>query len=492
MNKNKKRGSVIAYALIITSVVSIILVSILQYISSQIRFSSNRIHRESAFQVAEAGIHFYQWYLSHSIAGQTAQQIEDFWENGDPYGVDEPYEAEFSDPEGGAIGRYSIEVEPPEEGTTIVMVKSTGWTYAEPDAKRIIQVRFRRPSWSEYAILANDDMRFGPGTLVNGRIHSNDGIRFDGTATNIISSSLDMYDDPDHSGNNEFGVHTHVTAPPGNGVGNDFQNQEAPPIDPVPERPDVFQAGRVFPAPEIDFNGLVADMAHMKNEAQISGHGIYYDNTGCGNGNQQRNEGRHIILNGDRMTVRTVRNYNNSNKSITTEGCALNNVPIPDNGVVFVENDIWIEGTINDRRVTFVAADLMGGSPANIYVGGGNLLYTNFDGRDIIGLLAQSNIEVIKDSLDDLTLCAAMISGSGRIGRDKYTPFGCNSQSCEDHKGTITITGALATNLRYGFAYTNGTGYSYRILNFDNNLLYFPPPYYPTGTEYHIDQWEEL
>jgi hypothetical protein len=29
-------------------------------------------------------------------------------------------------------------------------------------------------------------------------------------------------------------------------------------------------------------------------------------------------------------------------------------------------------------------------------------------------------------------------------------------------------------------------------LNFDNNLLYYPPPYFPTGTEYSIDLWDEL
>jgi hypothetical protein len=50
----------------------------------------------------------------------------------------------------------------------------------------------------------------------------------------------------------------------------------------------------------------------------------------------------------------------------------------------------------------------------------------------------------------------------------------------------------MATNLRYGLAYSDGTGYTNRILIFDNNLLYWPPPYFPTGTEYSIDLWEEL
>jgi hypothetical protein len=73
----------------------------------------------------------------------------------------------------------------------------------------------------------------------------------------------------------------------------------------------------------------------------------------------------------------------------------------------------------------------------------------------------------------------------GRVGRDYYS-----SHSYD--KDTITINGSMATNLRYGFAYTDGTGYDNRILNFDNNLLYYPPPYFPTGTEYAIDLWDEL
>jgi len=484
---SQRKGSAIAYGLIIMSVVTIILVSILQYISSQIRFSSNRLEREKAFQVAEAGISYYRWYLAHEISGKSSEQIKDFWESGNPYGVASPYEAEFFDPESGAIGKYKIEVDPPNPGSTIVYLKSTGWTYREPNIKRTIQVRLRRPSWSEYAVLANDVMRFGENTEVYGRVHSNFGIRFDGLAHNVVASSVDQYDDPDHSGDNEFGVHTHVDEN-GGGVGNDFQAEEAPPLL-VPSRTDVFEAGREFPVPTVNFNGLSGDLAYMKSESQVPGHGIYYDNSECSN---KTNYGRHIIISGGTMTVTTVTKYNNANFSIQTEGCTLNNVEIPNDGVVFVENNLWLEGTINNKRVTFVAANLSGGEKATVYIGMDNILYTNYECSDNIGIIAQQDIEVIKNSLDDLTIEAALISQSGKVGRNYYTPFGCQSQSCEDHKGTITINGAMATFLRYGFAYTNGTGYSQRILNFSNFLLYCPPPYFPTGSDYSVDLWEEL
>ena len=466
--KTTQRGSALAYGLIIMMIVSIILVSLLQYISSQIKFSLNRVNREKSFQVAEAGIYYYRWYLAHQITGKTVQQIKDFWQSGNPYGVGTPYEAEFSDPEGGAVGKYKIEVDPPDTNSTIVMVKSTGWTYKDPNNKRVIQARFRRPSWSEYAVIANDVMRFGSGTEVFGKIHSNDGIRFDGFAHNVITSAVDEYYDPDHSGSQEYGVHTHIS-----------------PVDPypptaVPSRSDVFGAGRQFPVSPVDFNGLLSDLSSMKTESKITGHGKYFDNTSC-NGS---NYGRHIILRADgTMNVKTVTDYDDSSNAIISEDCS-NDYTIPNGGVVFVENNVWLEGTIDSRKLTIAAANLGSGAQTDVYLGINNLLYAHDDGREVLGVIAQHDIEVIENSLDFLTIDGAFLAQSGRVGRNYY--------GSDNHRNTITVNGSIATNLRYGFAYTDGTGYTNRVLNFDNNLLYYPPPYFPTGTEYSIDLWDEL
>jgi Tfp pilus assembly protein PilX len=516
-NKNKlidKKGSALAYALVMMAVVSIILVSLLQYISAQLRFSFYRGEREEAFQITEAGVYFYRWYLAHEISGKTAQQIKTFWQSGNPYGVATPYEAEFFDPEGGAIGKYRIQVTPPETDSTIVIVKVTGWTYKEPNTKRIVQARFRRPSWSEYSIAANDVMRFGAGTEVYGKIHSNDGIRFDGVAHNIVSSAMDKYDDPDHGGGVEFGVHTHVNAPPSSGINDAQRPNEAPP-NAVPNRVDVFRAGRQFPVPTIDFNGVISDLNNMKTESKISGHGLYFDTTGSGRSVMLKNNGTfdmctvnsygsasYSITNYAGIITGATKHPSDNGKVCTTNDCcavstcanitgngngkcvSLTNHVIPNKGIIFVENNVWVEGTIDNARVAVVAANLLGGTKSNIYIGNNNLLYTNFDGKDIIGLVAQKDISVIRDSQNDLTVDAALLAQSGRVGRDYY------SHSYD--KNSITVNGSIVTNLRYGFAYTDGTGYDTRILNFDNNLLYFPPPYFPTGTEYSIDLWDEL
>ena len=51
----------------------------------------------------------------------------------------------------------------------------------------------------------------------------------------------------------------------------------------------------------------------------------------------------------------------------------------------------------------------------------------------------------------------------------------------------------MATFLRYGFAYTNGTGYQNRNITYDANLLYGPPPSFPlTSEQYEPISWEEI
>lgn len=493
--KVKKRGAMLVYALIVVSLVSIILAASMQMVVSHIRYGLTRESREEALQVAEAGIYFYRWYLAHEVDGLTKKQVRQFWASGSAYGVNTAYESDFN-----GVGKYSITVTPPEANSTIVIVKSVGWTYKYPDIKRTVQVRFRQPSWSEFAVLCDSNIRFGSGTETTGPIHSNGGIRFDGVAHNVISSSVSSYNDTDYdacNGNNELGVHTCL--PPA----------DPPAPNPPPSRPDVFEAGRVFPVVEKDFDSVLADIADMKSEAGCSSvgnycsadhivgsNGIYFNNNGVG---------RHIRLNTDgTFQVRTVQSYNTTFNNIINYSGSWQTFDIPDGGIIFVEGNVWVEGQIDNKMVTIVAADLSGGSDKSIFLQH-DLKYTNYDGSDIIGLIAQGDVEVIKDSDNDLRIDAALLAQNGRVGRKYYSLVNtwwwgwitcpCGWTWCEDHKDTITIYGSIATKGRYGFAWGDScprsTGYTHRNLIYDNNLLYYPPPYFPTGVNYAIDLWDE-
>lgn len=488
-------GSILAYVLVIMTVVSMLLVSILTFISSQIKNGSYVAAREQTFQIAEQGIQFYKWYLAHQTDGRTAQQIETFWTSGTAYGVDSDYVSSVSDPSGGVMGSFRLRVTPPVPGSTIVLVESVGEMSKYPGKTRTIKVRFRRPSWSESAVLANDFMRFGEGTEAYGKIHSNLGIRFDGRAHNIVTSTVTSYNDPDHTGNNEFAVHTHVTS--SGAVNNSFRSSEAPP-NAVPARTDVFMAGREFPVSSIDFNGVLGDLSFMKSESQ-SGHGKYFAEDASSLGDL----GRRIILKTDgtfdTCRVRTVSDdsateFKRKSTGSNCSGCGLTsypnctwNYPIPDDGVIFVEDDVWLSGQVSNRKVTVVAANLTGsGADRSLYIPN-DLKYSTYDGADIIGAIGQVDVSVPKNSETDLRVDAALIAQKGRVGRPDY--------GTSDHKNVITVFGAIATNERYGFAWTNGSsdwGYTTRNLYYDNNLLYYPPPYFPTGTQYLVDLWEEL
>ena len=483
ISERLKAGFVSAYALVAFAVAITIISGLLVFVSNVMRQSSNEVSYQQALQVAESGVYFYQWYLAHNLDGKNAQQIKDFWQNGNPYGVSTPYAQDVKDFSGTPFGRYSVTVEPPDPDSTIVMVTSTGWTFKHPSIQRSVRLRLRRPSWSEYSVLANDVMRFGDGTEVYGPIHSNNGIRFDGIAHNIVTSAVTTYRDPDSG----------ITRP---GVWTSKSNES-----------QVFLAGKKFPEPLVDFNSVISDFSYMRDEAQSGG--LYF---GGDTYEKEINcryrwidsrwrwrcdiaefpvKGYHIILRtDDTIEVRKVTDYGGDIDDETetysiTEEISMGTYPLPANGLIYVNNNAWIEGQIDTANVTIAAADLDTSEDKDIYINN-DIKYTNKDGRDVLGLIAENNISVGLYSEDNLEIDAALLAQKGRVGRNYYY------SSSYRWRDTITVFGAIATNQRYGFAYVDGTGYDTRNLYFDNSLLYTPPPYFPTGTQYQIDLWEDL
>jgi len=483
MEKNKLRkknkGSALAYGLVIMLVVTIILTSMIGFIVSQLKFSLNRTDRAEAFQVAESGVYYYRWYLAHETSGKTAQQIQDFWSNGNPLGVGSAYVTDYE-----GIGEYKIEVTAPSQGSTIVTVKSTGWTYKEPNVTRIVQVRFRRPSWSEYIFLSNDFINFGDQAEVYGKVFSNNGIRFDGLAHNTVSSLLPSFNDPTWGGNRlQFGVHTTVNPADPNAPSYPWPNGT------VPNRTDVFMGGRKFPAPQVSFTGVTTDLANMKSQAQ-SGHGKYFDASGLGRKILLKSNGTYDVctVNSANSNSHNISKYNKTDGSGTCNSCSgdcLSNYPIVNDGVIFVENNAWVDGTVNGKRITIVAANLSGGgNQADIYIGteNSNLAYNTFDCNNMIGLVAQRDVRVLGSCPDNYIVDAALLAQTGTVGINDNGFSGKNS---------LTFNGAIASYLQPYFQHGN-SGFAVRFYDFDNDLLYCPPPYFPTGTQYSIDLWEEL
>ncbi len=489
----KKRGFILLNTIIFSSIAITVVYAFIGWANTSLKATRHLVAREQAFQIAEAGIDYYRWHLAHS---PTDYQ--------DGTGSPGPYIHDFKDKDGNIIGQYSLTITPPITGSTLIKIKSTGTVVSNPGVYRTIMTHLAIPSLAKYAVVANDVMRFGEGTETFGPIHANGGVRFDGLAHNLVTSAVSSYDDPDHedSGSEklEFGVHTHVKPPPSSGTYTNYVSAETPP-NTINERSDVFMAGRSFPYPTADFVGITANISQMKTDAQSDGH--YYNPSGS--------LGYHIVL----KTNDTYDLYKVTSLTAVPNGCKnklnedgwgtwsikssggqtlLGNYTFPNNGIIFLDDNVWVDGQINTARLTITAGhfpDIIA-SRRSITINN-DLIYTNYDGQDVIGLIAQKNINVGLISEDDLRIDAALVAQNGRAGRYYYGNGGsagnCGSTAQRD---ILTLFGMIATNLRYGFAFTDGTGYDLRYLNYDANLLYGPPPSFPlTSDKYSTVFWEE-
>ncbi len=480
MHKAKRSGqpgAILATLLIVSSAAAMILGAIIVWAGANVKLVRQQRERELALHVAEAGVNYYRWHLAHAPTD---------YKNGT--NQNGPYVIPYYDKDGVKVGTYTLTITPPVTGSTVVTVESVG-SLVTSSSSRAVRVKLAIPSIAKYAIVADANMRFGEGTVVNGLLHSNGGIRFDGTAYNLVTSARSTYTDTDSDActSNSWAVHTCLGT-----------NDPAPNTA-LPIRSDVFTAGRQFPIPEVDFVGLTSDLAQMKTLAQSNGR--YLASSGS--------QGYRIVFRTDdkfdlyrvtSVTSASASCRNNSNSGAVGwgtwtisngggNGTFMATYNLPANGIIFVEDNVWVDGTINTARVTLVAARFpLSSNPPAITLNK-DLRYTNLNGQDVIGLIAQGNINAGLSSASVMRIDAALISQNGRIGRYHYA-----SQCGAGYvRNDLVLYGMLATNERYGFAYTDNTGYTNRIINYDPHLLYAPPPSFPlTSDHYELISWEEL
>lgn len=469
------RGAILVMTLVFSFIFLMTAGGLLGFVNQQRKLSLSRQSQVTALVIAEAGANYYRWHLAHAqsdFADGTGQT------GCNPCG---PYVHAYTDPSGSQIGQFSLLITPPPVGSTIVKIKSTGSTVANPQLQRHVVVRYGRPSWAEFAVLANASLRFGTGTTVQGPLHANGGIRFDGKAYHVVSSARQTYDDLDADACtvNSWAVHTCVSP-----------SDPTPPTAP-PQRLDVFTAGRQFPVPSVNFDAITVDMNQMQTAAQANG--LHLNSSGrlgwhvqfLGNGTlryRRVKTSRNCSGGGYTVPIGDIVDYQGS---WTTAG-------MPANGIIFVNDTAWVDGTIASGRVTMVAAkDPLASGDATIWINN-DLLYTAYDGSTAIGLIAQKDISVGLFSEDNLEIDGALVAKTGRVGRPYY-PSWCNATYYL--RSTITIYGTIATNRRYGFAWGCPgfcSGYVNRNLNFDRNLTYAPPPSFPTSGEYEFISWSEI
>jgi len=474
-------------------------VAVMSFAVGNIRQAKQQEVSTSALAAAEAGINYYLWHLSHD-----PEDYKDGTGQPDnpPYG---PYVHDYKDSQGNVIGKFTLYITPPSQGSNVVTVESEGEITGQPKKRKVV-AQLGIPSFARYAVIANDTtrhIRFGPDTEVFGPVHNNGGVRFDGIAHDVVTSALETYDDPDHSGNVEFGVHTHRDPPPPDpnmNVNDSFRPNEAPPST-VQSRPDVFKGGRQFPVPAVDFNAITTDLSELKNKAQSAG--FYKGPSGA--------YGWSIVLHtNDTFDLYKVNGItakcfgytlsgsgNIDTFGITNKQLVSAGNPFPSNGIIFIEDRLWLEGQIDSAFLTIAAAKI-GATPAEekTIIINKDLEYTNYDGQDKLGIIAQKDILIGLYSEGDfsgtadqqeLRIDGALLAQKGRVGRNGY------SSSCGSlwQRNKITVNGSIGTAQRYGFRWTSGSGYQIRNIYFDTNLTLSPPPSFPTTGVFSILSWKE-
>ncbi|HEX7456490.1 MAG TPA: hypothetical protein VF303_03420 [Candidatus Nanoarchaeia archaeon] len=478
----EKTGLALIQAIILITIIASLLLVIVSLTLLGLNVAKQGVRQTSALDVAEAGVNYYLWHLVH--APEDHKDGNDFPAD-PPFG---PYTHDVTDNTGKKIGTYTLWVTPPEAGGDLVTVESKG-TIEDGNENRTIVAKLGIPTFAQYAVVTNDTVnhiRFGLGTEVFGPIHNNGGVRFDGVAHDLVSSSLATYNDPDHPGGVEPGVHTHQ-----------------------PDPDEVFLGGTAFPVPPVDFGQISSELDDLKTRAQDNG--INYEPSGA--------SGYHIVLKTNdtfdiyrvNSTTASCRNPGNdwqATDGITNQTLISGSVPFPNNGVIFVEDKLWIDGKINGANLTIAAATLPD-NPATYksIIINNDLEYTNYDGTDKVGLVAQGNVSAGlfsegaftgTDDEKELRVNAALIAQNGRVGRNYFHK---NCSSTYYQRNIITVYGAIATNQRYGFTWICGnawtendscdSGYKDRNVTYDQYLSANPPPYFPRVGNYAILDWRE-
>ncbi len=454
-------GSASIFVLLFGITGSIIIGSIVMLASTQYQAMVRNTAHEQALGIAEAGIHYYRWHLSHSPGDLT-----------DGTGEPGPYVHEYTDPSGDVIGSYSLEIESPTVGSTMLVIRSTGWTNDYPGVKRTIESRVGVASLARYAFLHNSSVLFGSGVTIHGPVMSNGGIRQDGINDSLIQSALSTY---------ICGYETGCSPPE--------------------EKPGVWGEGGpsslwLFPTTPVDFDSVVIDFTTMKADAETIG--VYYG--------PSSKLGYHVTFleNGTADVYEVTSAWHtrglgpdgectNIYETIKDEEL-LGNYSLEDKHIMFFEDAVWVDGVV-DGRVTVVAARF----PIDTYSIdmwiNDSITYAQKDGSDVLGLISQRNIFFVRDLPDNFELDAALMAKNGAVFR-----HGFHIPSCGNNGNAIrtnfTLYGSIISGepSAWNWGVPPGSGFETRTLTHDNHLYFSPPPYFPVeqSSTYEFVTWEEI
>jgi len=456
------RGSALLFTLFFSSLFIVSFGAIMSYILVQHNAVREEVAKAQALAIADAGAQYYRWHLAHAPSDYT----------------NDTGTHTFNDPYGDVYGTYTLSITPPATGSTITTITSSGSPSSRTAVRARVRARYGKRSIADYAFLSNSNVWFGESESVDGKMHSNGGIRMDGTANSSITSQQETY-----------------TCGAEHGCSNI-------------EKPGVWGSGQIpslweYPTSEVDFNAFGLDLTAIQTAANSNG--IYRGASGAYGYYVDFHANGTLTINKVTAVYNPVNGFNGSawvseanDKKTWSALSGYTNIAIPSNGVIFLGDNVWVGGTVNGR-VTVVAARLPDGSSAgaDIYIQD-SIRYLNRDGTNTLGLIAQQDVLIPLRSDNVLTIDGALLAMHGHAYRYFYQKTSSDPYKTYAIRSSIQSYGIIVTNTTWTWSWLSGnngpvtSGYTTTDTVYDPDLLYSPPPYFPTLANNSFISWEQL
>lgn len=472
MPKNKTTNESLGYLLVLVlvfgSIFFLITSSFFGYVVGQGKVITQKVDLQRSIDIAEAGLNYYKWYLAHYPGDVT-----------DGTGLPGPYVHTYNDPEGAAIGEFSLDVNSSSYCGDIasIEVSSTGTTYNDPSVARTITARYARPSVAEYSYIINSDVWAGPDRTIVGPYHTNGGVRMDGKNNSTVTSGQASW----------YCTSSFGCSPQGNRNGVFTTTSNA--------NPALFS----FPSAPINFTGLTIDLAQMQDRAQNAG-GLYFGPSG-GYGYRFAFKSNGTI-DVSRVTGTTEYwGYSTEDdwqkeRHVISNTSFVGNYAIPSGcPLIFVKDKVWLEGAVN-QKVTLAAADVGSAAINPSIIINDNITYTSSSTSGLLAIAEDSVLIGLKVP-DDLNMSGIFVAQNGRFGRNHYhTDYLTNTLDPYVTRDSLTINGTIVSNGRVGTQWTNSgvmtSGFADRYSSYDRNLVSSPPPLVPkTSDVFVVTDWKD-
>ncbi len=467
----------------------LILNTLTSYVFEQATYGRALLAREQAVHVAEAGLEYYSWFLAHNTSALL---------NGT--GIVSPYTYVVEDPEGGTVGSAVVTAVPYLQCGIVqwVDISSRGTADTNPGFPRTLSARYMHPSINMYSAVYDSNVWYGTSDAAIGPVHSNAGIRMDGSNTADVTSQVATWDC-----NSFFGCSPTRTGVPGvfgSGAGSSLWR---------------------YPVSPVSFSGMLPSYATLQGYAQA--YGIAFSGTAVKVGGVTKatfsdvsgsdQKGIHLVFNANgtvsayRVTgVKSVSSVHPDTPSVwstdydtISSESLIGTYAVPSScGLIVVQAKTWIEGTVSGK-VTLIAADTGSFSPDIVIHG--NITYATASGTTGFTAVAERNVIIPIDSPDTLTVRGSIVSENGYFGRNYFVWGGAHSVPSEYRsyviRSRLITIGTTVSKAQAVTTWVDGTnavvsGYSTTASAYDRVLAFQPPAFTPVAsTDYTFSLWRE-